>query len=158
MEDPMSKKHLTPKTAGDPVAWPMIQSFQAELNRMFDRFNGSVFPADTKLMPAIDIAETEAAIEVTAELPGVKPEDLDVSISDETLILKGKKSDQREEKGKDWHHVERSFGSFRRHIPLGFAPRDGKVDAKFEAGVLTLRIDKPSEPSPGTRKIEIADG
>jgi len=106
-------------------------------------------------MPVLDIAETEDAVEITAEMPGVKPEDLDVSISDETLILKGQKSDAREDRSKDWHHVERSFGSFRRHVPLGFAPRNGKVDAKFEGGVLTLRIAKPADAVGAARKIDV---
>ncbi len=111
----MSKKNQTPKASAEPVGWPLIQSFQTELNRMFDRFNATPLGADHKVMPLLDIAETEDAGEITAEMPGVKPEDLDVSIADETLILKGQKSDTREDRGKDWHHVERSFGIFRRH-------------------------------------------
>lgn len=152
----MSKKNHTPQASADPVGWPLIQSFQTELNRMFDRFNATPLGGDHKVMPVLDIAETDDAVEVTAEIPGVKPEDLDVSISDETLILKGQKSDARDERGKDWHHVERSFGSFRRHVPLGFAPRDGKVDAKFEGGVLTLHIAKPADMAETARKIDIA--
>ncbi|SNR84985.1 Hsp20/alpha crystallin family protein [Puniceibacterium sediminis] len=151
----MPKKTNTPQTSGDTVGWPLIQSFQTEVNRMFDRFNATPFGADRKVMPVLDIAETADAIEITAEIPGVKPEDLDVSISDETLILKGQKSDAREDRSKDWYHVERSFGSFRRHVPLGFAPKDGKVDAKFKDGILTLRIDKPADVTEKTRKIEV---
>lgn len=151
----MSKKNHTPQASTDPVGWPLIQSFQAELNRMFDRFNSGPFGGDHKVMPVLDIAETEDAVEITAEMPGVKPEDLEVSISDETLILKGQKSDSREDRGKDWHHVERSFGSFRRHVPLGFAPKDGKVDARLAGGVLTLRIAKPADAAATARKIDI---
>ena len=68
------------------------------------------------LMPVHDVAETDDAIEVTTEMPGLKPEDIDVLISGETLILTGRKSDMREEKGKDWHQIERRFGNFRRHV------------------------------------------
>ncbi|MEH6645987.1 Hsp20/alpha crystallin family protein [Sulfitobacter sp.] len=125
------------------------------MNRLFDRFNAAPLGAVHKVMPVLDIAETEDAVEITAEIPGVKPEDLDVSISDETLILKGQKSDEREDRSKDWHHVERSFGSFRRHVPLGFAPKDGKVDAKFEGGVLYLRISKPADVAGTARKIDV---
>jgi HSP20 family protein len=153
----MSKKNKLPDVSRDPASWPLFQSFQTELNRLFDRFNTTPFAMDHQAMPALDIAETDGAVEITAELPGVKPEDLDISITDETLILKGQKSDTREKSGKDWHHVERSFGSFRRHVPLGFAPRDGKVDAKFESGVLTLRITKPAEAAKAARKIKITE-
>lgn len=104
---------------------------------------------------AIDVAETDDAIEVTAEIPGVKPEDPDVSISNETLILKGQKSDTREESGKDWRTVERSFGSFARHIPLGFAPKDGQVDVDFLECVLTVRIAKPGDAPATSRKIDV---
>jgi HSP20 family protein len=152
----MSKKeHMFPLPA-ETGGWPMFQSFQSELNRLFDRFNAAPFGADYKVMPALDVAETDDAIEVTAEMPGVKPEDLDVTISGQTLILRGQKSDTREEKGKDWQHVERRFGSFRRHVPLGFAPGDGKVESKFDSGVLTLRIAKPAIAATATRKIDIA--
>lgn len=136
--------------------WPLIQSVQSELNRVFDRFNAGPFGADPGLLPAIDVAETEEAVEITAEIPGVTPEDLDVSISNETLILKGKKSDRREESARNWRLVERSFGSFARHVPLGFAPKDGKVDVSFQGGVLTLRIAKPADAAAVTRKIDIA--
>lgn len=142
-----------PNAAG---GWPLIQSFQAELNRVFDHFNTGHFGANQGVLLAIDVAETDDAIEVTAEIPGVKSEDLDVSISNETLILKGQKSDTREDTGKDWHTVERSFGSFARHIPLGFAPKDGQVDVEFLEGVLTLRIAKPADAPATSRKIDVA--
>lgn len=152
----MSKKNHTPQASPDQVGWPLIQSFQSELNRMFDRFNATSWGADHKVMPVLDIAETEDAVEITAEIPGMKQEDLDVSISDETLILKGTKSDAREDRTKDWHRIERRFGAFRRHVPLGFAPKDGKIDATFKGGVLTLRIAKPADVAGSARKIDIA--
>jgi len=71
----------------DPVGWPLIQSFQTELNRMFDRFNSGPFGGDHKVMPVLDIAETEDAVEITAEMPGVKAEDLDVSIAQRNTTL-----------------------------------------------------------------------
>lgn len=135
--------------------WPLIQSVQTELNRVFDHFNAGAFGTNQGVLLAIDVAETDDAIEVTAEIPGVKSEDLDVSISNETLILKGQKSDTREDSGKDWRTVERSFGSFSRHIPLGFAPEDGKVDVEFLEGVLTLRIAKPTDAPAKSRKIDV---
>lgn len=152
----MSKKHSSSEVAPNPTGWPLIQSFQTDLNRVFDAFNARFQPMSQRMLPVLDIAETEDAVEITAEMPGVKPEDLDVSISGDMVILKGHKSDAREDRTKDWHHVERSFGSFRRHVPLGFAPKDAAVDARFADGVLTLRIAKPAEIVTASRKIEIS--
>lgn len=152
----MSNKLPHPPTRDESGGWPLIQSLQTELNRMFDRFGGAAFGSGTKFVPVLDFAETDKMVEITVEVPGMAPEDLDVSISDDTLILKGQKSDVHEDRSKDWLHVERSFGSFRRQIPLGFAPKDGKVDARFKDGVLTLHIEKPAGATAGTRKIDIS--
>lgn len=135
--------------------WPLIQSVQTELNRVFDHFNSGSFGTNQGVLLAIDVADTDDAVEVTVEIPGVKSEDLDVSISNETLILKGQKSDTREDSGKDWRTLERSFGSFSRHIPLGFAPNDGQVDVEFLEGVLTMRIAKPADAPVTSRKIDV---
>ena len=108
--------------------------------------------------PALDIAETDNEKEITAEIPGVKEDDLDISISNGVLTLKGEKSSDHEEKEQDYHLVERRYGSFRRQVPLGFAPEDGAVDAKFADGVLKLKIAKPAEAKKAVQKISISKG
>ena len=110
----------------------------------------------SRITPALDIAETDTAVEVTAELPGVQEQDLEVSITDGVLTLKGEKATDREEKEKDYHLVERRYGSFRRSIPLGFVPEDGKVEAHFADGILKLRIEKPATAVSKTQTIKIA--
>lgn len=136
--------------------WRSTQSLQSELNHVLDLFKTVPFGLGQEAVLAIDIAETDGAIEITVEIPGVKSEDLDISISNETLILKGQKSDTREDSGTYWRHVERSFGSFSRQISLGFAPKDGQVDVEFLEGVLTLRIAKPAGAPAASRKIDIS--
>jgi HSP20 family protein len=76
------------------------------------------------LPPKIDVAESKDAIEVTAELPGVDEKDVDISLADDVLTIRGDKKTEREEQDKDknWHVVERSYGSFSRAIPLPFDP------------------------------------
>lgn len=153
----MPKKHLTDPRS-EVTVWPFLQSFQTEMNNLFERFNGGLAGAlgrDLPMMPAIDVAETDDAIEISAEIPGVAREDLDVSVANDTLVIKGQKSKTREDSDKDWRLVERHYGSFRRHVPLGFTPEDGKVDARFEDGVLKLRIEKPKDAAAQARKIEI---
>lgn len=153
----MSRKHLTDRRSEAGV-WPFLHSFQTEMNNLFERFNGGpvgAFGRDLPMMPAIDVAETDDAIEVSAEIPGVSKDDLEVSVANDTLVIRGEKSKAREDSDKDWRLVERHYGSFRRHVPLGFTPEDGKVDARFADGVLKLRIEKPKDAAAQARKIEI---
>lgn len=142
----------TPPKQGE---WPFFHNFQTEMNRLFDRFNAPDHWRATQVVPAINMAETDDAVEVTVDVPGVDQNDLDASVVHDSLIIKGKKSDEREGSDKDWHVVERSFGSFRRAIPLGFTPAEDAVDARYENGVLSLRIKKPTGADQNARKIEI---
>ncbi len=138
-------------------------SLQKEMNRLFDQFRtGYPVPEAANritfgpaMFPAIDVVDTDTALEISAEVPGVKEEDLDVSISGDVLTLKGEKSADHEEKEENYHLIERQYGSFRRQIPLGFAPDDGAVDAEFKDGILNLRIWKPAKATSGVQKIDI---
>src|SRR5262249_29689997 len=97
------------------------------------------------------------AIEVTAELPGVDEKDLDVTLADGVLTVRGEKKTARDEQDKDknWHVVERRYGSFSRAIPLPFDPDPAKVEAKFDKGVLHIHLPKPAEVAKKQQKIEI---
>ena len=109
------------------------------------------------LSPKVDVAETKDAIEVTAELPGVDEKDLDVTLADGMLTVRGEKRTARDEQDRDknWHVVERSYGSFSRAIPLPFDPDPAKVEAKFDKGVLHIHLPKPAEVAKKQQKIEI---
>ncbi|PTX53829.1 heat shock protein Hsp20 [Litoreibacter ponti] len=141
----------------------LFPSLQKEMNRLLDQFKSnfpmldddarSVFAGPS--FPAIDMVETDDALEISAEVPGVKEDDLDVTVSGETLVLKGEKSADHEEQEDSYHLIERRYGSFRRHIPLGFAPEDGAVKADFADGILKLTIAKPSNAKAAVQKIEI---
>lgn len=150
----MTNQSQTPKAIAEQGSWPLLQNFQSEMNRLFDRFNG----AEQPMIATLDVAESDAAIEVKVDIPGVDQKDLDVSISHENLIIQGTKSHEQKDDAKDWHLIERSFGSFRRVVPLGFMPEDGKVDASYTNGVLTLRVKKPEGATTNNRKIEIKAG
>ena len=109
------------------------------------------------LSPKIDVVESKDAIDVTAELPGVDEKDVDVTLADDVLTICGEKKSEREEQDKDknWHVVERSYGSFSRAIPLPFEPDATKVEAKFEKGVLRVHLPKSEEVTKKEQKIEI---
>src|SRR3974390_646103 len=109
------------------------------------------------LAPKIDVAESKDAIDLTGELPGADEKDVDVTLTNGVLTFRGEKKTQRDEKDKDknWHVVERSYGSFSRTISLPFDPEPTKVDAKIDKGVLHVHLPKPVEVAKKQQKIEI---
>jgi HSP20 family protein len=96
-----------------------IAFLQQEIDRLFDGFSRS-FPSFTTAatVPTMDVAETDKVIEITAELPGLKKKDVELNVTDNLLTIRGEKRSEREEKNKDYHLVERSFGSFARSVEL----------------------------------------
>jgi HSP20 family protein len=131
-----------------------------EVQKTFEDFSRrspiSGFGSDL-LAPKIDVAESKDAIDLTAELPGVEEKDVDVTLADGMLTIRGEKNAERDEKDreKNWHVVERSYGSFSRVISLPFDPDPAKVEAKFDKGVLHIHLPKPAEVAKKQQKIEI---
>ena len=103
-------------------------------------------------LPEANMVETDKAIEVTVELPGMKPEEVKLEIRDGTLLITGEKKEEREEKGKTFHRVERRAGMFRRAFALPVEVIEEKVDAKFVEGVLEFALPKAEKL---TKRIEI---
>ena len=112
------------------------------------------------MAPRIDVSETKDAIEIAAELPGVDEKDVDLTLADGVLTIRGEKRTERNESnaGKNWHVIERSYGSFSRSIALPFDPDPNKTEAKFDKGVLRVRLAKPPEVAKKQQKIEIKRG
>ena len=132
-------------------------SLQQEIERLFDDFGmrfgpGRNSPAGA-LAPRIDVAESDRAIELTAELPGLEEKDVDINLADNVLTIKGEKKSEREEKDKNYRLVERNYGSFSRSFELPRGIKSDAIQASISKGVLTVKIPKP-EPSV-TRKIEV---
>ena len=108
--------------------------------------------------PAISVAETNDAFEVTAELPGVDEKDIKVSLDDNQLVISGEKKVESTKEEKEWHVEERSYGSFYRSMSLPFEPEAGAVEAHFDKGVLHLTIKKPAKAVKTTKTIDIKTG
>lgn len=106
-------------------------------------------------MPAVDIIEKDDAFEITAELPGMDEKNIQIKLSNGTLTIKGEKTDEREEKKKDYHLSERHYGSFQRTfgVPDGVDPE--KIEAHFSKGVLTLTLPKKPEAQKPEKTIDI---
>ncbi|WP_298432435.1 Hsp20/alpha crystallin family protein [uncultured Jannaschia sp.] len=136
-------------------SWPFLPSLQSEVADLMDRFDGLRAEIGPRLVPAIDMSETDEAVEIVAEVPGLTADQIDASIVQDRLVLKGGREEEKEESGKDWHTIERRSGAFRRVIPLGFVPAPDGMTAKLSNGVLRLRIAKPSEVKETAHKIAI---
>ena len=108
-------------------------------------------------MPRVDVAETEDKVQVSAELPGIDPENVDVSIAHDVLTISGEKREEREEKKRDYHRIERSYGSFRRSVPLPTEVDTDKAEAHFKNGLLTITLPK-TEKARARKKITVKTG
>ena len=137
--------------------------FQREVNRAFDEvFRG--FPAMGRgaaglggFAPNLDVRETEQGLEVSAELPGMSEEDVDLRLEGDLLTLSGEKKDERTQEQGGLHLTERSFGRFQRAFRLPFQPNPEQVQAQFEKGVLRITLPKPQQQQGGGR-IQIRAG
>lgn len=149
--------------AKDLMKWsnlPSISSLQNEMNRMFDQFfRGWDFSGLSQesgtWMPSIDLAETDTAITVKAEVPGIEPKEINISIQDNTLIIKGEKKEKTEEKGKNYYRMERSYGSFARSIDLPASVDADKITAECKNGVLEIVMQKKEEAKPKQISINV---
>ncbi len=106
-------------------------------------------------MPKVETAEDDKQFEITVELPGVDEKDVAVSVDDGILTIKGEKKSEREEKKKDYHLSERSYGSFQRSFHLPETAAQDKISADFENGVLKVTLPKSGGGKAGERKISI---
>ncbi len=138
-------------------------SFRREVDRMFDEFfNGfggrGLRPMTTGwqgVTPTIDVAENEKEVVVTAELPGLDEKDFEVTLTGDVLTVKGEKKAEHEQKDGNAYYAERRYGAFARSVRLPFEVKDEQVDAKYDKGVLTVRVPKPAEVQKAVRRIEI---
>jgi HSP20 family protein len=144
----------SPELISDP-----FRAMRRELENAFRAYDQNSSSSDIGAgAPAISVAETKDAFEVTAELPGVDERDIKVSLDNNQLVISGEKKAESTKEEKDWHVEERSYGSFYRSMSLPFEPEDGAVDARFDKGVLHLTIKKPAKAIRTTKTIDIKTG
>ena len=128
-----------------------------QINRVFDDFwdEPGLAPRENFIgfAPQVDVTETDKEVTVCAEIPGVEAKDIDVSVEDDVLTVKGEKKYEREENEKGQHRMERSYGSFERAIPLPVEVDEAKAKAEFKNGVLRLTL--PKRPGAQTRRKKI---
>lgn len=131
-----------------------LRGLQDEMNRVFSDFLDETAEKGVSLLtPAMDLVEKPDVIQVKVELPGVKKDDVEITIKDDVLILKGEKREEKEEKGENRYYVERSYGSFARSLTLPSAVKTDQVKATFKDGVLEITMPKAEEEK--AKKVEI---
>lgn len=132
--------------------WRELENLEDRLLRLYrDAGNGET---TSPWKPAVDITESDDEFRVTAELPGVSADDIDVEVEEDELVLRGEKQTQTEEEGEDYHITERSYGEFFRRFSLPSSVDAEKVTAEMKDGELVVRLPK-TEQATG-RKIEIS--
>lgn len=120
----------------------------------FERFAMQPF-GQTGFNPTLDVSESDHAITVTAELPGLTENDVEISLTHDVLTIKGEKKHEHEDKGDNYHRIERSYGSFQRRVALPAEVESDKVEARFKNGVLTIALPKSAKAQAETKKITV---
>ena len=125
--------------------WTGLSTMKQDMDRLFDRFwEGDLAPLPSMgtWAPALDVSETKDAVMVKAEVPGMDSTDIQLSLHDQTLTLKGEKKQEKEEKDEHYYRAERSYGAFVRTVRLPATVDGSKVTATFKNGLLTVTLPK----------------
>ena len=125
--------------------WTGLGTLKQEMDRLVERFfepRLEEFSAFAGWAPKLDVSETKNAIVVKAETASVDPKDIQISLQEQLLTIKGEKRQEKDEKDEQYHRMERSYGSFARSIRLPVPVDAGKVDASFKNGLLTITLPK----------------
>jgi HSP20 family protein len=148
---------------GDPFL-----SLHREMNRLFDDvFRGATLPTVSGsqgqgdvgnfVNASMNVSETDKVLRITAELPGVTEQDIEVSLDDDVLTIRGEKKFERKDDKENFHFVERSYGTFQRSLRLPYTINPEQVQASFENGVLTVTVPKTGRQE-RSRRIQVQAG
>jgi len=131
-----------------------IEDWERQFEDFFGRPMWRLPVEERGLMPAVDVFEKDDKFVVKAELPGMKEEDIDVSVAGDMLMIKGEKKTESEVKEANYYRCERSYGSFYRSIPLPSTVDADKIEADFEDGILEVSLPKSAEVKP--KKVAVS--
>ena len=132
----------------------MDEEFEELMERLFHPEEGGMTPAKGWFAPRVDFSESEAQYEVKVDLPGLKPEEVKVEVRHGDLWISGERKEEKEEKGKTYHRIERRYGEFRRILPLPAEVAEEKIEARVENGVLTVTVPKSEIAQPKTIEVK----
>ncbi len=135
-----------------------FERVRREMDRLWDSFlEGGLRKrgGEGEWLPSLDVAETKNELVVKAEVPGMDPKDIDISLSDGVLTIRGEKRQEKEEKEADYHVVERSYGSFMRSVQLPTEVQSDKISASYKNGILRITLPKSEEAKKKEVKIKV---
>ncbi|MBR0955847.1 Hsp20/alpha crystallin family protein [Bradyrhizobium japonicum] len=163
---PVTKTSTAPAAAGE--AWQPFQALRNEIDQIFDDFGNGFWRRPFRSLarlerdlsrnftaPAVDVAESDKAYEITAELPGLDEKDIDVKLVNGGLTIRGEKKEETEEKKKDYYVSERRYGSFERYFALPDGVNADKIEATFKNGVLKVVLPKTEEAQQRAKTISV---
>lgn len=147
------------RRAGTPFG-EQLGALQRQMDRLLDEFASrwsAVSPSNGigKYWPALDMIETDDAVDITAELPGIDPKEVDVRVLGDTLTIRGEKKSEQETRDRNHFCAERRFGTFTRSLELPFEVDTTKVEASFDKGLLKVHIGKPASAKKDVKRIPI---
>lgn len=146
-------KYTNPETN----AWSPLSSVRDHINRLFDlAYNGRSVEGFGDWSPALDASEDKDKYTVAVELPGLKKEDINVTVHDGVLTVSGERKSERDVKEGTVHRTERYYGKFSRSVSLPTAVRADKVGATYKDGVLTVEIPKAEEAKPKNIEVKVS--
>lgn len=164
----MANRFLTPYSGsrGSMERLPGFMPFvdlQRQMNRLFDDVFGETAGTEGStegtqarwMTPRIDVSEQENEIRLTAEIPGVSPNEVDVTVEEDMLIVRGEKKAESERDRGNYHVSERSYGRFQRMVQLPFSPDPDQIRASFDNGVLTVTVPRTEQARERARRIEV---
>lgn len=160
-------KSAAPATTGERMPF---ENLRREIDRLFDDFRPFDWRLPSKVLgfelprisspewqvtPAIDLVEKDDVYEITAELPGLDEKNVEIKLSNHTLTIKGEKSEEKEDKRKDYYLAERRYGSFQRSFQLPEGVDADKIEAHFANGVLSVKLPKTAEAKKAEKTIAV---
>jgi HSP20 family protein len=159
------------KKAAEPSVWSPFAGLRTEIDRLFDDFSLDwppisfgrsrheedrfPFRGGLALRPAVDVKESEKSYTIVAELPGLDEDDIEVTVSDGGIAIRGEKTEEKEEKKEDYRLSERRYGSFERRFRLPDGVDAGKIEAHMKKGVLSVTLPKSAEAQKKVRKVAV---
>lgn len=152
----MTKSNLIPIArfrSSLPARFNPLVMLQRDVSRVFEDFWNDLAKAPIEFTPSMDVSETDRQIEMAVEIPGLEEKDVQIEVADNTLKIRGEKKAEKEEKGKDFRTVERSYGSFFRSLELPRGTDPDKIKAVVSKGVLKVTIEKPAVSE--VKKIDV---
>jgi HSP20 family protein len=133
-----------PRTLGSWFRRGPFENLREEMEEMIARAFGDEggLLSGERMVPSLDLSETDGSLEVRMDVPGVDPKDLDIQVNGNLLTICGQRKEEHEEKGKTFHRVERRTGSFSRSVTLPAAVKEEGVEAQYKNGILTVTLPK----------------